>query len=208
MLLLGCETHNDARPRAPIHQGGILGTEPKDRKARPIAAYQHMLIQHSQSAIWAVFVVCILFFTTRVAIRLKVYKKLLADDYWAVLAFIFLFVNSILLTVAKDPTFIVQGVQFAGLRKPKDFEHETKKFDDLQWAISNIFFSGLWSVKGSFLAFYKELTEGLPAHRRAWWFIVVVTVLTYVGAIVGFALWNRVLVGRQSCQDHQPLNLR
>lgn len=167
--------------------------EPKDR---PLP-YQYVANDSTpQSAIWAIFAVCILFIAIRVAIRIAIFKKLLIDDYWALLAFVFLLINSVPLTVAKVPTFVVQGVQFDRLQKPGDFKHETTRFDDLQWAISNIFFSGLWSVKGSFLAFYKELTEGLTAHRLAWWFIVVVTVLTYIGSIVGFALWNRVLVGK------------
>ena len=41
-------------------------------------------------------------------------------------------------------------------------------------------------MKGSFLAFYDSLTQRLPFYRRAWWAIIVLTILTYIGSLFAY----------------------
>ncbi len=56
----------------------------------------------------------------------------------------------------------------------------------------------LWLVKASFLAFFYTLFYGLPQYRKAWWVVVIFTVLAYLGCwIAGWVevkmspLWSR-----------------
>ena len=70
--------------------------------------------------------------------------------------------------------------------KPPDWEQIAARYAKTQWGLAYIFFTGTWAVKGSFLAFYDSLTRRLPFYRRAWWAIVVLTILTYIGSLFAY----------------------
>ena len=42
-------------------------------------------------------------------------------------------------------------------------------------------------MKGSFLAYYDDLTKRLTNFRRAWWATIVFTVLAYIGSLFAYA---------------------
>ena len=55
-----------------------------------------------------------------------------------------------------------------------------------QFASTIMFWSCLWSVKASFLAFFRQLTAGLKWPRMAWWVVTVITTLAYIGSIITY----------------------
>lgn len=96
--------------------------------------------------------------------------------------------TTILLTAYVDTTFKVQAVRTEHHPKPPDFEQASSLYARYQWAVAYLFFTGIWAVKGSFLAFYDKLTQRLPRMRRAWWIGIIITVLTYIGSLFAYAL--------------------
>lgn len=56
----------------------------------------------------------------------------------------------------------------------------------LQFASTILFWSCLWAVKGCFLAFFYKMTEGMRSYRVALWFVVAITVMGYVGAVITY----------------------
>lgn len=51
-----------------------------------------------------------------------------------------------------------------------------------------LFWTCLWSVKASFLAFFYQLTERLTWPRRAWWVLVVFTTLAFTASVISYPL--------------------
>jgi hypothetical protein len=57
-----------------------------------------------------------------------------------------------------------------------------------QFASTVLFWTCLWSVKASFLAFFFQLTKRLTWPRRAWWAITTITALAFAGSIISYPL--------------------
>lgn len=81
----------------------------------------------------------------------------------------------------------MENVQVNHAPKPHDYEKIADSYAKYQWADAYLFFTGIWAVKGSFLAFYDGLTNRLTYYRRAWWATIVITVLTYIGCLFAYA---------------------
>ncbi|KAI4161994.1 MAG: hypothetical protein LQ342_004442 [Letrouitia transgressa] len=121
---------------------------------------------------------------------MKLNGHLSIDDGLVALSVIMLAAISIMQTAYVETTFNVQAVRTEHRQKPPDFERITKLYAHYQWAIAYLFFTGIWAVKGSFLAFYDQLTQRLPRARRAWWIAIIITVLTYIGSLFAYAFLN------------------
>jgi hypothetical protein len=125
---------------------------------------------------WVGAALGILFTAARIAIRIKYMSRLMADDYFMLLALVFLITNAILQTI-QAPHLYYMILQATG----SDIVHHALRYTHFEFAIISIFWSVLWSVKGSFLALFWMLSNGLPRYRRVWWVITVFTVLAYIG---------------------------
>ncbi|KAL9086147.1 MAG: hypothetical protein Q9159_004327 [Coniocarpon cinnabarinum] len=88
---------------------------------------------------------------------------------------------------------------------PPAFKHTAHLFAKYQWANAYLFFTTIWSVKASFLAYYFDLTTNLIGYRRAWWSITVFTALTYTGCLFAYAFLNGLQSGDQ---DHKNQAIR
>ena len=97
-----------------------------------------------------------------------------------------LLVSNILNMINSSRTFIVQDVQIYHHKRPEDFDQVSTTFAKYQWAVAYLFFTGIWAVKGSFLAYYNGLTRRLPYYRRVWQVIIAITGLTYIGSLFAY----------------------
>lgn len=103
-------------------------------------------------------------------------NRLLADDYLILLALAFLIANSVLQTLQAPHLYYI-------LHQPKgpDLVDHVEHYTYSEFAIIGIFWSVLWSIKGSFFALFYVLLDGLPFYRRVWWPVTVFAFLAYVG---------------------------
>ncbi|KAJ5566588.1 hypothetical protein N7535_008226 [Penicillium sp. DV-2018c] len=122
----------------------------------------------------------ILFTTARIAIRLIYIKRLLADDYFMLLALAFLVTNAVLQTL-QAPHLFYLVLSTTG----PDIVHHGLRYTYYEFAIIGLFWSVLWSVKASFLALFWMISEGLPRYRRVWWATIAFAVLAYIGCWIG-----------------------
>lgn len=136
---------------------------------------------------WALFGVALLFLASRLVIRLKVYGRLMVDDGLVILAIICLLANDTVYTTMFSKTYIIQNVDGYHVSKPFHYQEIVNSYVKYQWAGAYLFFTGLWAVKGSFLAYYDDLTKRLTIFRRAWWVTIGFTILTYVGCLFAYA---------------------
>ena len=145
-----------------------------------------------QTIIWTLFGIALAFLAARLIIRLKVYSRLMLDDGLVILAMVCLLASDITITTMLSKTYIIQGVQFFHLTKPPHYQATAASFAKYQWAVAYLFFTGIWAVKGSFLAYYDDLTKRLTHFRRAWWATIVFTILTYIGSLFAYAFLDGV----------------
>jgi hypothetical protein len=118
----------------------------------------------------------IIFASIRFAIRIKRMKRLLVDDYFVLLALVFLVTNAILQTL-QAPHLYYMVLNVTG----PDIVYHGLKYTHYEFVIIGIFWSVLWSIKGSFLALFWLISDGLPHYRRVWWGVTIFAVLAYIG---------------------------
>ena len=145
-----------------------------------------------QAIIWALSGIALIFLAARLTIRLKVYGRLMVDDGLVILATFCLLASDIITTVLLPKTFIIQDVKIFHHPKPLHYQAVVDTFAKYQWADAYLFFTGIWAVKGSFLAYYDDLTKRLTTFRRAWWAAIVFTILTYIGTLFAYAFLDGV----------------
>lgn len=145
-----------------------------------------------QAIIWALSGIALIFLAARLAIRLKVYGRLMVDDGLVILAIICLVVSDIINTTFLSKTFIVQDVKIFHHTKPPHYQAVADAYAKYQWADAYLFFTSIWAVKGSFLAYYDDLTKRLTTFRRFWWAAIVFTILTYIGSLFAYAFLDGV----------------
>lgn len=139
---------------------------------------------------WAGAGLGILFTSARIAIRIVYVKRLLADDYFMLLALALLITNAILQTL-QAPHLYYMVLNMTG----PDIVHHGLHYTYYEFAIIGVFWSVLWSVKGSFLALFWMISNGLPHYRRVWWATAVFAALTYIGCWIASV-----------CTCHPPSN--
>ena len=118
----------------------------------------------------------------------------MVDDGLVILAIICLLTNDVVFTLASSRAYLLQSVQINHLPKPSNYQEVADTYAKYQWANAYLFFTGIWAVKGSFLAFYDDLTKRLTTFRRAWWTAIVLTILTYIGSLFAYAFLDGVHV--------------
>lgn len=92
------------------------------------------------------------------------------------------------MTVMSSPMYELLEVS-TGLRQPEpSFVQRGSNYIKCQFASTLLFWTCLWSVKASFLAFLHRLTKQLNGPRRVWWLIVGFTVLTIIASIISYPM--------------------
>lgn len=145
--------------------------------------------------IWTSVGVTACFVAGRFWVRLSKTGRLAMDDWLMLSAWLFLLLNGILQTCQMPDivNLIVNSRRSAYYGKIKvdmtiagKYEMFTRgnRFLKYEFTIIGFFWTVLWLVKASFLAFFYTLFEGLPKYRKAWWAVVVFSFLAYVGCWV------------------------
>ena len=111
----------------------------------------------------------------------------MVDDGLVILAIVCLLVSDIINTTMLSKTFIVQDVKIFHTPKPPHYQAVADSYAKYQWVDAYLFFTSIWAVKGSFLAYYDDLTKRLTIFRRFWWATIVFTILTYIGSLFAYA---------------------
>lgn len=126
--------------------------------------------------------------------RIKRFKHLCWDDFFAFIAVILSIVNAIIwqTLVVHDMYEVInvlRGVQMAG---PHFFAH-LRRFFHSQLVLYIFFNSTLWAIKFSFLIFFKRLGKNVRRQRMLFWPVFAFTVVSYlitVALAANFCLGN------------------
>ncbi|KAI9891963.1 MAG: hypothetical protein M1814_002158 [Vezdaea aestivalis] len=121
----------------------------------------------------------------RLWIRISRLKRLFWDDFWHLVAFALLVASAILYMFMCPPllgiTKFTQTGNF-GVVDSHFFANTVPWYLRLQFTSMGLFYSCIWSIKLSFMMFYRRFFKDLRDHMIAWWIILAITLLTYLGA--------------------------
>jgi hypothetical protein len=147
---------------------------------------------------WFLFGIAFIFFVSRIAVRFKTSNRLFLDDGFALLAILCLCANGVVVTMMLPTMYVTIKMAKMGSKReapPFDAFKSLTFFLKMQFAQTFIYWTCLWAVKASFLAFFKRLTTNLKGHIIAWWIIVAITALGYVGSVISYPV---------SCASFEP----
>ena len=133
---------------------------------------------------WGSVALTIFFFAFRVIVRFKVFGRLQADDGLVFFAWTVLLINTILWQFSQDALYENMAVSSGQLYPPPSgFEHATAQYLRKTVAVIVFFYTGLWSVKFSFLVFFKRLGHNVRNQHVVWWVVLAITLASYVSCL-------------------------
>jgi hypothetical protein len=138
--------------------------------------------------VWVFFAAATILVTLRLAVRFRQHRFFLSDDYWIMWAWVCLLTMFILQMLQRTAlwyfTYLRAGRLLADSRSIY-WQGQLKRW---QFPIIKLFYTVLWSVKGSFLALFRRLVKPFPILRKLWYCVAVYTFLGYVGCVLQSAL--------------------
>jgi hypothetical protein len=117
-------------------------------------------------------------------VRISVFGKLFVDDYFFLLALAILISSAIVLHFMIPAMYTLVLVQLGRVKPTSTILDTATLFMKYQLTTVILFWSCLWSVKGSFLAFFYGLTRNLKSQRIMWYAVTTFTVIAYIGCII------------------------
>ena len=121
--------------------------------------------------------------------RIRGFNRLWWDDALVVLAWLLLLGNAVLWQFAKTGLYAVQAVSSGRQLPGADFVSQVEQYLRLSAGYFVLFYTSLWSVKVSFLIFFRRLGQNVNHQRVIWWSVSGVVVAGYAVAI-GTIRWK------------------
>lgn len=110
-----------------------------------------------------------------------------SDDLFAVAGAACLLAMAVISEIQRDGVYLLISL-YAGKTPPGtslDMLGQTIiRQLKLQFAFVILFWTCLWSVKGSLMMFYRRLLIGLDGHMKWWWTVVIICILTYLVSLL------------------------
>lgn len=140
--------------------------------------------------VWVGTALAAIFTVARTRLQYSHNRRLYINDYLICLALIFQLILSVLYQVMSPPMYGLEAAMY-GLEQvttsniPR-FEYYLR----LQFAVTYVFWSALWSVKLALLTFFWRLFESVRTQVRPfWWFMCSITIVTWTISLFlqGFA---------------------
>ena len=142
--------------------------------------------------LWTGVAVSFCFLAFRGYVRLKVFHRLFLDDILVLLAWLMFLVNIILYQILLPTVYLIikvyRAVPTEGLAAiPEDFPAKLDFFDRAYMVSNFAFWCCLWSIKASFLVFFRKLGYHVARQNVLWWCALSITV---IGFVINFAIWD------------------
>ena len=126
----------------------------------------------------------------RLYVRQTKLGRLYWDDAFHCFAWALLVTSAGLYTADIPVIYKVTGVTSGSVLLTADFlENEVPKYINYQFATFTLFYCITWSVKLSFLLFYRRFFLGLRTLMLAWWAVLAFTAIAFISNLV---IWLEV----------------
>lgn len=137
--------------------------------------------------VWTCFGGASLFVGLRTAIRIKVLRRLNAEDCWMFAALAALCALCVLETLQMPALYTMTAMLTGKISLSPDLIPQTETYLRYQFPITVIYWTVLWCVKAGFLALYFKLFKELRPYRLTWYALATFTLLAYAGCWISLA---------------------
>ncbi|PSK42053.1 hypothetical protein B9Z65_3967 [Elsinoe australis] len=120
----------------------------------------------------------------RTSLTIYQHKSIRWDDGWLFAGYFFFVAMTILYLAKASVIFSFWGVIDGTKPVYSTMMQDDVTMRKVSLAANILFYSALWSVKFSLLAFYKQLMARLQTYVRAWWVVTTLTSIFYIVAII------------------------
>lgn len=93
--------------------------------------------------------------------------------------------NAAIWQAAVGPLYLTVGVTSNAIKPPQDFEEKFFAYSHTQFASYILYYACLYTVKLSFLLFFRGLGRKIKRQRLIWWFALLFMIASYA---VSFSL--------------------
>lgn len=133
--------------------------------------------------IWTVVGISFLFLVFRLFSRFIGPRTIYWDDVLIILAWILSLVTAIIWSVVAPGLYTFYDVVSGHAQPGPSFVTNSERYYTGQLTVLIFFYTALWSVKFSFLMFFRRLRKDVDKHEYLWWTVFAITAATYVVCI-------------------------
>ena len=126
---------------------------------------------------WAMMIVTSVVFAARTLIRVRQPKKIQADDFILLLAYLCFLTLTILYIVLAPTMYRVTDATTGKTPLYPELLSDSLFMIEIFFANTMIFWFTLYAVKFSFLALYRRLMAGIKVYMQLWWAVVIFCVV-------------------------------
>lgn len=150
---------------------------------------------------WAGVAVSFCFLVFRFYVRLRIFRRLHVEDPFVLAAWLMNLVNTVIWQKTANELYSVIAVESGQLPMPRPeyFSHVYIELHSL-FAAEFLYYTALWSVKLSFLLFFRKLGNCLRRQMILWYCVLAFTIASYVGCLC--MMDYRCLVGPRDLGKH------
>ena len=133
-----------------------------------------------QGTLWAGVVVSLCFLLFRFYVRLKIFRRLHFEDPFVFAAWLMNLVNAVIWQKTATELYLVIAVESGQIDMPLP-EYISHVYIQLHALFASylLYYTALWSVKLSFLFFFRNLGNDIRRQRIFWYCVFAYTIASY-----------------------------
>lgn len=147
-----------------------------------------LALTQDQVVTWTFTIVSFAFLIFRLAIRIRAFRKLQIDDYFVIAAWLMFLASAIIWQMKAHIMYLLYDITTGKATFTEEFIQAYSTLMPQITTFSLLFYLCIWSIKFSFLFFFRKLGSGtqVRAHTRWWWAVFGLTIVGLVGSIADF----------------------
>ncbi len=143
----------------------------------------------NQGIMWGGTALSLCFLIFRMFVRLRYFKKVYADDFFVLAAWLMLLTSSIIWQMQQTPLYYSFKLSAGQMQATANVLAAEQSFFHANLAVLILFLSCLWSVKISVLVFFRRLGQQVRGQKIWWWSVMGFTILTWAICIGVLQYW-------------------
>lgn len=159
----------------PISHGRVSPTALIVGRSVSVCHRDILLTLENQACLWAGVAISAIFLIARIWIRIRVFGRLQLDDPFVIVAWTFCLINAAIWTAVRDDLYFNLALgsgQIPMSEIPSNFLQRVERLIRGNLAAYLIAYASLWSIKISFLVFFRRFGEKLRNQRIAWYAVL------------------------------------
>lgn len=143
-----------------------------------------LLIHSTRASSGGGTAISLLFILFRVYVRMKAFHRFYADDVFVLLSWLLLLATAIMWQFVSQYWYQIQEVASGHLYPPPaTYIADSERYLRMSVPIIAFFYTGLWSVKLSFLLFFRRLGNKVRGQKLHCWIVTAFTLATWCTCI-------------------------